>query len=118
MTRRPSSQDDARIARWLGYVIATTREQQDITSEELAALAGMSRPTLSMIENGYPHAKLSSIISIANELGMTLWHLMELTETLAESGRKPPPIRRPGAPPSGRSAGVKKGRGMGRRKSG
>ena len=54
------------------------RKQNKLTQEQFAVGAGLTRETVSAIENGYnTNPTLETIISIANALGVTLNDLID-----------------------------------------
>jgi len=58
--------DDA-LARHIGSYVRHHRMQKDMTQDEMAERAGMSRSTLSLLERGAP-VKLSSLIQVLRVL--------------------------------------------------
>lgn len=52
------------------------RNHEQCSQEKLALVAGLSRPTISRIENGHPNARLSDIRKIADALGTTVIELL------------------------------------------
>lgn len=53
----------------LGETIRTVRERQGLTQEEVAERAGISRATLSLLENDASNATLGTLLSVAAALG-------------------------------------------------
>lgn len=57
----------------MGYKIKEIREQKDMTQEELAEKSGVSRVTISGLENGTDRNTTSkTLIRIASALGVTV----------------------------------------------
>ena len=57
----------------IGQTIARTRKRQKITQASLAAALGMSRATLSGIENGtVPEIGIRKVLSLCTALGIEL----------------------------------------------
>ena len=57
----------------MGYKIKEIRESLDMTQEELAEKSGISRVTISGLENGTERNTMSkTLIKIANALGVSL----------------------------------------------
>lgn len=56
-----------------GQRIRTERKAQNLTLTELSDLSGIAYVTLNKIEQGHPSARLDSLTSVANALGMKLW---------------------------------------------
>lgn len=55
----------------MGYRIKETREKNNMTQEELAAKSGVSRATISALENGTSRATTTkTLMSIARALGV------------------------------------------------
>lgn len=54
----------------LGRSIAVRRKLLGLTQEELAALAGVSTRFLSSLEGGKPTARLSTVLSVLDALGL------------------------------------------------
>ena len=60
----------------LGYKIKEMREQKGMTQEELAIKSGISRGTISALENGTFHNVMSStLIKLAKALNTTVDHI-------------------------------------------
>lgn len=60
----------------IGKRVRETRKQQHVTQLQLAELAGLSVSYISHIETAYKQASLSSLIRIANALGITMDELL------------------------------------------
>jgi len=73
--RLPSAVSDALAA--LGANIATARLRRRWRAEDLAAKAGISRPTLVKVEAGAPGTGISAYVSVLWALGL-LGHLEEV----------------------------------------
>lgn len=57
----------------MGYKLKEIREQKGITQEELAKASGVSRQTISAIENNDEYQiKTGTLISLARALGTTV----------------------------------------------
>lgn len=56
-----------------GQRIRTGRKEQGLTLTELSDLSDIAYVTLNKIEQGHPSARLDSLTSVANALGMKLW---------------------------------------------
>ena len=57
----------------MGYRIKDLREQQNMTQEELSEKSGVSRTTISPLENGTERATTTkTLLRIANALGATV----------------------------------------------
>lgn len=57
----------------MGYKIKEVREAQNMTQEELATASGVSRGTISALENGSEKNTTSkTLLKIANALGTTV----------------------------------------------
>lgn len=57
----------------MGYRIKEVRESKHITQEELSERSGVSRTTISNLENGYERAcKISTLVAIARALDTTV----------------------------------------------
>ena len=57
---------------WQGFVEAAVRrrKEQKLTQEQLAVLAGVSKPTLNSFEQGKTTIKLDSALKILRVLGL------------------------------------------------
>lgn len=67
----------------MGYKIKEFRENLNMTQEELAEKSGISRATISMLENNAAKETLTStLIALANALGTTVSDLF-----FAEDGK-------------------------------
>lgn len=56
----------------MGQNLQSIRESQQMTQEELAAKSGVSRATISGLENGYDrYPSTKTVIKLANALGVT-----------------------------------------------
>lgn len=64
-----SSARTVRAARQLGENLATWRKLQNITAEQLADRAGVSRPTLSKLEHGDAGVGLGVLLAVLSALG-------------------------------------------------
>lgn len=58
-------------AKDIGQSIRDWRRLQTITSDELADMAGVSRSTLSRLENGDPSVSLATLLNICNAFALT-----------------------------------------------
>lgn len=58
-------------AKDIGQSIRDWRSLQTITSNELADMAGVSRSTLSRLENGDPSVSLATFLNICNAFALT-----------------------------------------------
>ncbi|MBL8637277.1 MAG: helix-turn-helix transcriptional regulator [Alphaproteobacteria bacterium] len=58
---------------WLAFVIEAVkrRKEQKLTQEQLAVLAGISKPTLNSFEQGKTTIKLDSALKILKVLGLS-----------------------------------------------
>jgi transcriptional regulator with XRE-family HTH domain len=58
---------------WQGFVIEAVkrRKEQKLTQEQLAVLAGISKPTLNSFEQGKTTIKLDSALKILKVLGLS-----------------------------------------------
>ncbi len=65
---RPKSEDQYLKA--FGKNVAAIREARGISQEKLAAVAGVSRETIGLIERGRRWARLSTLHSVAKGLGV------------------------------------------------
>lgn len=60
----------------MGYRLKEIREEKGITQERLEELSGVSRQTISAIENNDKYqAKTGTLIALANALGTTVDNL-------------------------------------------
>ena len=57
---------------WQGLIAEAVRcrKEQRLTQEQLAVLAGVSKPTLNSFENGKTSIKLDSVLKILKALGL------------------------------------------------
>lgn len=53
-------------------LLATAKESQDLTDQQIAKKAGVSRPTVAGVLRGDPKAKTESVIAVAKALGVPL----------------------------------------------
>lgn len=57
----------------MGYRIKEVRKSLKVSQEELAEKSGISRATISALENGFDrNAEIQTLLAIANALGCTL----------------------------------------------
>ncbi len=102
--RRAPSAEDLRFYRALGRAIKALRAQRGLDRKSLAALAEVSYPYLSEIENGKKRPSARALLAIAQALGVRPYELLEGTETIALSMEPeglavgPPPGSVRGAP--------------------
>lgn len=71
---------DAKTA--FGRAVKAVRVEQGISQEELADLASLQRPTLSLIETGSSDVRLGTIYKLAEALGMTPSVLLARAEAI------------------------------------
>ncbi|WP_170566160.1 helix-turn-helix domain-containing protein [Ruegeria atlantica] len=64
------------VSKTLGYSVRKLRRSKGLNQTQLAELAGVSLPTVSLIENGKTNATIDVLVAIAEALGTTLPHLM------------------------------------------
>ncbi len=64
----------------LGKAIRQLRRQRDATQEEVAKAAGITGPTLSLIERGYANPTWATVEDIARALGVSIGDLAKLSE--------------------------------------
>lgn len=69
-TRRPAPSAIARSAAQWGEHVATWRRLQRLTSQQLAERAGVSRDTISRLENGDPSVGFEVVLRVARALGL------------------------------------------------
>ena len=72
---RPTTEDHYLKA--FGRRLAALREARGISQEKLSALAGISRETISHIENGRQWARLSMLHRLAKALGVSTKELFD-----------------------------------------
>ncbi len=72
---RPATEDKYLVA--FGRQLAALRESRDMSQEKLSALAGISRETISHIENGRQWARLSMLHRLAKALGVPTKELLD-----------------------------------------
>jgi transcriptional regulator with XRE-family HTH domain len=72
---RPTTED--KYLRDFGRHLATLREGRGISQEKLSELAGISRETISHIENGRQWARLSMLHRLAKALKVPTKELLE-----------------------------------------
>jgi len=65
---RPTTED--KYLKDFGKRLANLREDKGFSQEKLSALAGVSRETISNIENGRQWARLSMLHTLAKALGI------------------------------------------------
>lgn len=56
----------------MGYKIKEVRESLNMTQEELAAKSGISRGTISALENGDPITTSKTLVSLAKAMGVSV----------------------------------------------
>lgn len=61
-------------ARQLGEIMRAARTQQGLTIETAAMAAGVSKDTLCNIEAGKPTVSIGIVLSLAHELGVSLFY--------------------------------------------
>ncbi|MBB3045758.1 helix-turn-helix domain-containing protein [Nocardioides soli] len=69
MAKRPPQARLVRAGRQLGSHVATWRKLQNLTAEQLADRAGISRPTLTKLESGNLGVTLSTYLNVLRALG-------------------------------------------------
>ena len=68
----PPPFDSAVTIENIGQFIKARRTQQNLTTQELAAICGVSAFTLNKIENGFSGVKFTTILTILEALGVEL----------------------------------------------
>ena len=66
----------------LGAHIRAARIARGLSQRQLADKAGISRPTLSLFENGHPHGELGIALAVLRALGLQV----ELTDAQVPRG--------------------------------
>ncbi|GIG40631.1 helix-turn-helix domain-containing protein [Cellulomonas phragmiteti] len=61
-----------RDARQLGAHLRAARQKAGLTQQQLAAEAGISRPTLRQLEAGHPTGELGKALAVVGALGLEL----------------------------------------------
>ena len=56
----------------MGYKIKEIRESLDMTQEELAAKSGVSRGTISALENGDPTTTSKTLVKLAKAMNVSV----------------------------------------------
>lgn len=64
----------------LGKAIRQLRKKRNATQEEVAEAAGITGPTLSLIERGYANPTWATVEDIARALGVSIGELAKLSE--------------------------------------
>lgn len=70
---RPYSPTSRKAAELLGLMIRAARLDRNMTAQELAERAGVSRPLLSRVEKGDMTVSLGAVFEIATILGVPLF---------------------------------------------
>ncbi len=63
-----------------GIVISRLRTEKGMSQENLSAFAGIARSHLTMLENGRKTARLNTVFSIADALGVKPSELIRMVE--------------------------------------
>ena len=63
-----------------GIVISRLRTEKGMSQESLSAFAGIARSHLTMLENGRKTARLNTVFSIADALGVKPSELIRMVE--------------------------------------
>jgi transcriptional regulator with XRE-family HTH domain len=64
----------------LGKAIRQLRKKRNATQEEVAEAAGITGPTLSLIERGYANPTWATVDDIAKALNVSIGELAKLSE--------------------------------------
>jgi len=75
----------------IGYRIKKLREQVEISQQRLAELLGVSRPTISQIENGGRKISVDELIKLSEIFGVSVENLLDLKkqpEVILKEGKK------------------------------
>jgi len=70
----------------LGSVLRQERERRQLSQEALAALSGLSRTHVGEIERGLVDLSLSSLVAIADGLGMSAVEILNCYERRLAEG--------------------------------
>ncbi len=65
-----------------GIVISRLRTEKGMSQENLSAFAGIARSHLTMLENGRKTARLNTVFSIADALGVKPSELIRMVEEM------------------------------------
>lgn len=79
--------DVARLYEVLGQRVRQVRERQQLKQEDLAARVGMSRATITQVENGQQKVHLQSLYLIAAALGAAIADLLPTISELSSTDR-------------------------------
>lgn len=72
--------DDAALPTVFGAVVRALREEQGISQERLAALAGIDRAYMGALERGLRNPSLTTIAKVARGLSLPMSELMRHIE--------------------------------------
>ncbi len=72
---RPTTED--KYLRAFGKRLALLRDERGMSQEKLSALAGISRETISHMENGQQWARLSTLHRVAKAFGIATKELLD-----------------------------------------
>jgi transcriptional regulator with XRE-family HTH domain len=70
--------DNVSVQVLLGVRIRKLRQEQNITQEKLAELAGLDRSYFGSVERGERNPSLANLVKVASSLGVTLSELVDV----------------------------------------
>lgn len=71
-----SRDTECRVIRRFGTTVRQVREGREMTMDDLAATTGLSKASISTIENGVTDPRLSTIMRLAEGLRLPWWSLL------------------------------------------
>ncbi|MEX2535803.1 MAG: helix-turn-helix transcriptional regulator [Trueperaceae bacterium] len=74
----PSEQRQLEFRKALGARVRELRRQRGINQDDFAYRAGIHRTHVGMLENGKIDPKISTVLRVADALGLEFWELVRL----------------------------------------
>ncbi len=87
MAAEPTTPDVARLYEILGQRVRQVRERQQLKQEDLATRVGVSRATITQVENGQQKVHLQSLYLIAAALGAAIADILPTVGELSSTDR-------------------------------
>ena len=69
--KRPTPMRTQLAAKTIGENLATWRKMRNLTAQQIADKANVTRATISRLENGDPSVSLCTVLNVCNALGIT-----------------------------------------------
>ena len=84
----PVNLSDMEISKAFGAILRRNRENKGLSQEELALNCGLDRTFISLLERGLRQPSLSTVFTVAGELGLSANELVRQVERYQKRGSR------------------------------